>query len=114
MVHLLVKAGADVEAGALPPLISATTAGHVEIMKCLLENGAYADVTTTSGDSSLICACRKGNTKIAEILLQYGATLVRNISRFSGLLPIFVHLQLMHLEACMCKVYLGLLPSTSR
>jgi ankyrin repeat domain-containing protein 17 len=72
----LIKAEADIEAGASTPLMEASQEGHLELVRYLLTQGADVNATTTTGDSALTYACENGHTDVAELLLQYRADLV--------------------------------------
>jgi ankyrin repeat protein len=52
------------------PLHAASTKGHVEIVRILIDYDADVNATTTSEITSLHDAARKGNKEIVEILLE--------------------------------------------
>jgi ankyrin repeat protein len=73
VVKLLVAAGSSVEAQAgekLGPLITAILAGHLDVVKYLVEEGG-ADVTRASPDGRMpiMCAVMQGHAYIVEYLL---------------------------------------------
>ena len=55
------------------PLSLATSAGHVEVCRLLLRQGATADARDRSGVTALMHACMHGFAEIAELLLLHGA-----------------------------------------
>ncbi|KAI1285660.1 Ankyrin repeat and KH domain-containing protein 1 [Halotydeus destructor] len=75
VADFLIKAGADIEAGANTPLMEAAQEGHMELVRHLLGCGSNINATTASGDTSLMYACENGHTDVAEILLDTGANL---------------------------------------
>jgi ankyrin repeat protein len=57
-------------------LFQASTAGHLEIAKMLVEHGADVNFKhKTSGSTPLIAACENGNKEIVELLIQRDADL---------------------------------------
>ena len=50
------------------PLYCAAGAGHAEMVKILLENGAKIGATSKDGSTSLIVAARKGCVQVTSIL----------------------------------------------
>ncbi|XP_065353147.1 ankyrin repeat domain-containing protein 17 isoform X5 [Cloeon dipterum] len=73
--EFLIKAGADIEAGASTPLMEASQEGHIDLARYLLTVGANVNATTSTGDTALTYACENGHTDVAELLLQNGADL---------------------------------------
>ena len=47
--------------------------GHIEIVKCLLDNGAEVDKANNHGDTLLHIAAQKGHHNIVRLLFDYGA-----------------------------------------
>lgn len=75
VAEFLIKAGANIEAGANTPLMEASQEGHLELVKHLIAAGANVNATTASGETALMYACENGHTNVAEILLDAGADL---------------------------------------
>ncbi|XP_059471305.1 ankyrin repeat domain-containing protein 17 isoform X2 [Neocloeon triangulifer] len=75
VAEFLIKAGADIEAGASTPLMEASQEGHLDLVRYLLSVGANVNATTSTGDTALTYACENGHTDVAELLLQNGADL---------------------------------------
>lgn len=77
VADVLLKAGADLEAGASTPLMEASQEGHLDLVRYLLEyHHANVNAQTQSGDTALTYACENGHTDVASLLLLYGADLV--------------------------------------
>lgn len=55
------------------PLMIASLGGHAAICSQLLQRGARVNVTDNDDKSTLILACEKGSTEVAELLLSHGA-----------------------------------------
>ena len=55
------------------PLSLAVSAGHVEVCRLLLRQGAKADAPDRTGVTALMHACMHGYSEIAELLLLHGA-----------------------------------------
>lgn len=77
VADFLIKAGADVELGASTPLMEAAQEGHLDLVRYLLESTSDVHAQTQTGDTALTYACENGHTDVADLLLQYGADLVR-------------------------------------
>lgn len=76
VVDFLIKAGADISAGANTPLMEAAQEGHLELVKYLISNaGAEINTATSSGDTALTYACDNGHTDVAEVLVSAGANI---------------------------------------
>lgn len=75
VVDFLIKAGADISAGANTPLMEASQEGHLELVKYLIVAGADVNAATSSGDTALIYACDNGHTEVAEVLISAGANI---------------------------------------
>lgn len=57
--------------------MEAAQEGHLDLVRYLLEVNADVHTQTQTGDTALTYACENGHTDVAELLLQYGADLVR-------------------------------------
>lgn len=77
VADFLIKAGADIELGASTPLMEAAQEGHLDLVKYLLDAQADVHAQTQTGDTALTYACENGHTDVADLLLQFGADLVR-------------------------------------
>ena len=55
------------------PLSLSTSAGHLEIVRVLLREGATVDAQDQSGVTALMHACMHGYSEIADLLLLHGA-----------------------------------------
>lgn len=75
VAEYLIKAGADIEAGANTPLMEAAQEGHIELVRHLISAGANVNAVTTSGETALMYACENGHTNVAETLIDAGADL---------------------------------------
>ena len=63
----------DVNYPFLPPLIIASSCGHISIVNMLLKQQANASIGTQSGLTSLMAASKNGHYHIAEILQKYSS-----------------------------------------
>jgi ankyrin repeat protein/HEAT repeat protein len=74
-VQKLLEAGADPNAvhRGMRPLHKAAVAGHVEVLRLLIDHGAEVNVKDSSGRSPLLEAAGSRNPKAVEILLAAGA-----------------------------------------
>ncbi|KAL2743082.1 protein fem-1 CG6966-like isoform X1 [Vespula maculifrons] len=82
--YLVVKCGADIEQpgsvvfdgetieGA-PPLWCAAAAGHIELVKLLVQRGANVNSTTKTNSTPLRAACFDGHFEIVRFLVKNGA-----------------------------------------
>jgi ankyrin repeat protein len=59
--------------GGYTPLTAAAWGGHVEVIQYLLEEGAQVNLQDEAFYSALGCACEKGHTEAAHVLLAHGA-----------------------------------------
>lgn len=75
VADFLIKAGADIEAGANTPLAEAAQEGHLDLVKHLIAAGANVNATSATGDTPLMYACENGHTDVMEVLLEAGANL---------------------------------------
>ena len=55
------------------PLIIASSAGHLDIVRMLVERGARVNEVTAEGRSALLYAASKGRDSIVQFLLEKGA-----------------------------------------
>ena len=75
---LLIDYGASVDKHDMTvlkrtPLHHAALAGHLKIVRMLIDHDAPIDATDTRGDTALILASQQGNTRTALALLEAGA-----------------------------------------
>jgi len=75
VVDFLIKAGAEISAGANTPLMEASQEGHLDLVKYLIVAGADVNAATSSGDTALMYACDNGHTDVAEALISTGANI---------------------------------------
>ncbi|KAL2713882.1 protein fem-1 CG6966-like isoform X1, partial [Vespula squamosa] len=87
--YLVVKCGADIEQpgsvvfdgetieGA-PPLWCAAAAGHIELVKLLVQRGANVNSTTKTNSTPLRAACFDGHFEIVRFLVKNGAGFVKS------------------------------------
>lgn len=75
VADFLIKAGADISAGANTPLMEAAQEGHLELVKYLIGFDADVNAATTSGDTALMYACDNGHTEVAEVLISADANI---------------------------------------
>jgi ankyrin repeat protein len=79
LVEGLIRRGADVNRTGWTPLHYAATAGHVGIIRLLIENHAYIDAESPNGTTPLMMAAFYGNPAATKLLLEEGADpLIRN------------------------------------
>uniref|UniRef100_A0ACD5UUT7 Uncharacterized protein n=1 Tax=Avena sativa TaxID=4498 RepID=A0ACD5UUT7_AVESA len=77
--ELLIKAGADVNAGRpVTPLIIAASYGFTDCLKCLLEAGADANITDEFGRTAAKIAATKEWTDCVEILSPHTSPVARS------------------------------------
>ena len=60
-------------AGPRPPLSTASGAGHVEVVRLLLEAGASGNLAGNDGFTALTSASVQGHVEIVQLLLEAGA-----------------------------------------
>ena len=63
----------DVNYRFLPPLIIASSCGHISIVNMLLKQQANVSIETQSGLTSLMAASKNGHCHVAEILQKYAS-----------------------------------------
>ena len=79
LVAALIQRGADVNRPGWTPLHYAATAGHVGIIRLLLEHHAYIDAESPNGTTPLMMAAYYGTPEATKLLLEEGADpLMRN------------------------------------
>jgi ankyrin repeat protein len=78
VIRLLLDRGADVNAktqlGATPLLVASSANGTEAVVSLLLEKGADPDAAEARGVTPLIAAAGVGNTAVAKLLLEHGAS----------------------------------------
>ena len=57
----------------LTPLHYAVLAGHIDVMKCLIEHGAEINALSKVGTTPLHLAVKSGNIDVAKVLIDLGA-----------------------------------------
>lgn len=70
----------DVNLDQLTGLLSAALNGNLEEVRRILNDGAPVDVTSTQGHTALHLSVLMGHPHIAELLLERGADITREIS----------------------------------
>lgn len=75
VADFLIKAGADIEAGANTPLAEASQEGHIDLVRHLIEAGANIHATSATGDTPLMYAAENGHTDVVQVLLEAGASI---------------------------------------
>ncbi|CDW56762.1 Ank 2 domain containing protein [Trichuris trichiura] len=78
LVHVLLncmRMGPDYRGpkGDCTPLMDAASAGHTDVVRCLVEHGADVNAHSSIGNTPLIYACAAGHEEAVEILLDAGA-----------------------------------------
>jgi uncharacterized protein len=102
VARYLLEHGADVQQVSnnpqrIPPLVSASASGALEIARLLLEHGADPNACQTGNFSSLHNAAQNGQLEMIELLLQAGAQV--NLRGSSGKTPLTFALEANRLEA---------------
>ena len=69
----MVAKGADVNKTGWTPLHYASSNGHVDVIKLLIENHAYIDAESPNGSTPLMMASMYGNAQSVKLLLDEGA-----------------------------------------
>ena len=75
VADFLIKAGADIEAGANTPLAEASQEGHIDLVRHLIEAGGNIHATSATGDTPLMYAAENGHTDVVQVLLEAGASI---------------------------------------
>jgi hypothetical protein len=87
MAITFIEMGADVNynypltsayADGMTPLIYASKWNNFDLVKILLENGAFVNARTTDGDTALSISYTNQNTQIYDYLTEHGAVETRN------------------------------------
>ena len=80
LVEMIIQSGADLNMHITvdieiqeTALMLAVENGNSNIVKCLLDEGAFVDGVNDKGVTALKITCRYGNSEIMRILLDYGA-----------------------------------------
>jgi ankyrin repeat protein len=73
LAQLLIERGADVNKPGWTPLHYASTRGHREMMRLLIENDAYLDSETDDGTTPLMMAAFSAPPLAVKLLLEEGA-----------------------------------------
>jgi ankyrin repeat protein len=78
-IQRLLSVGADVNvrdtANGVTPLIVASCAGHVQVVKELVEHGAEIEAKTIDGYTALHFACAQGHPAVVKELRDHGANI---------------------------------------
>ena len=98
--HTLLKNGVDVNKvmnGHLTPLHIAASRGSSEVVKMILSYNPDLEVTTSSGDSALMCAAHYGETEVIRLLLEAGANINHqtNSKRFALQYAVEMNMEIM-------------------
>lgn len=73
LVKTLIARNADVNKPGWAPLHYASTNGHLEVMRLLLEHHAYIDAESPNGTTPLMMAAHYGSAAAVKVLLEAGA-----------------------------------------
>ena len=71
--NLLIEAGASVNRPNWTPLHYASSKGHTEMMRILIENDAYIDAESPNGTTPLMMAAYYATPKAVKLMLEEGA-----------------------------------------
>jgi len=83
-VEQLLRAGAQIEAAneqGFTALITASSGGHVEVVRLLLAAGADVNAAANNGHTSLIAAASHGHEGVVRLLLNAGADTAATINK---------------------------------
>ncbi|XP_022091038.1 ankyrin repeat and KH domain-containing protein mask-like isoform X2 [Acanthaster planci] len=79
LAQVLLKMNANVEdrgsKGDCTPLMEAASAGHVDIVKLLIDYGADVNAQSSAGNTPLMYACSGGHEDAVKVLLDHGANI---------------------------------------
>lgn len=73
VVKELLQRGAAINHPGWTPLHYAATAGHIELIRLLLEHHAYIDAESPNKTTPLMMASRNGNIQVVQLLIEQGA-----------------------------------------
>lgn len=73
LCEMLIARDADVNKPGWTPLHYASTGGHSDVIKLLLDNHAYLDAASPNGSTPLMVAAMYGSTAAVQTLLDAGA-----------------------------------------
>jgi ankyrin repeat protein len=73
VADFLIRAGADIEAGATTSLMEAAQEGHLDLCNMLLFHGANINACSLSGDTALMYASENDHAQVVKLLLASGA-----------------------------------------
>jgi uncharacterized protein len=73
LVQLMIDKGAEVNHKGWSALHYAASRGHVEMVRLLLENSAYIDASSPTGETPLMMAVLYGTPQTVKLLLEEGA-----------------------------------------
>jgi ankyrin repeat protein len=71
--RLLIENGALVDLGHCPALMRAAENGHLAIAQLLIESGASINATDENGETALTYACAQGHYDVVQLLIENGA-----------------------------------------
>jgi ankyrin repeat protein len=82
------------------PLLAASFAGHIEVVRLLVEHAGtdHSQVTTDNGRSTLYIACEGGRSAVVRLLLSLPAVDVNKARTDTGGTPLFMACQKGHTE----------------
>jgi ankyrin repeat protein len=75
VTHLVTQRSVEVNHPGWSALHYASTNGHLEIVRFLLDNGAYVDPESPNGTTALMMAARGGHIQIVKLLIDRGANI---------------------------------------
>jgi ankyrin repeat protein len=73
IAQMLIQKGADVNKQGWNALHYASSKGHIQMMRLLLENDAYMDAESPNGTTPLMMAAHYGTAPAVKLLLEEGA-----------------------------------------
>ncbi len=86
MVNVLLKVGADVNCAhfihSYTPLIFAVRHSHIDVVKLLVKENIDIDAVDWVSKTALIYAAENGNSEIVQILVEHGANIPEDLTRF--------------------------------
>lgn len=101
VARLLISAGADVNAASMDgatPLFVACQAGHIVMVKELLESRAQVNISMRDHASPLFIAAQNGHRNVCVLLINRGATIDK--TRSDGATPLWIAAQMGHDHVC--------------